>query len=169
MKQIKIRQKKCEDLKQTKSPLEEEQHVQDAGEAAASLCVSVPVLSLGCAEKWQQKEPVAALAQPQLGAGKSQGAIPSRKDDVGKWKQPTSMEKCLHRQPGPAGTNLSALQELHPEVPLPKGTECILARRVRFSTLSLPNTAVAQHTSMYMENYFLPRCSYLELNNCLQL
>lgn len=105
---------------------------------------------------------------PQLGAGKSQGAISSRKDDVGRWKQPSRVERCLHRQPGPAGMKLSVLQELHPELPSPKGTEWILTRHEQFSTLSLPNCCCPAHFNVYGK-LFSSRCSYLELNNCLQL
>lgn len=142
MKVIKLRQKKCEDLKQTKSPLGEEQHLQDAGEAAASLCV--------CADNdskrrgWQQ----------QLGAGKSQGAISCRKDDVGRWEQPSRMRMCLHRQPGHETLPSRSCTQ---SCPLPSATQRDWVYFSQtFSTLSLPNTAAAQHTSMYMENYFLP-------------
>lgn len=51
----------------------------------------------------------AALAEPQLRAGKSQGTISSRKEDG----EVETAQQDGDVSPGPAGMKLSALQELH--------------------------------------------------------
>lgn len=106
MKLIKIRQKKCESLKQTASPVilpDKEQHLQDAGKTAASRCVSVPVLSLGSAEKRRQKEMVATLAEPHLGKVKANEPLLVGKMMCRSGNNTPLPEMCLCTQPRPAG------------------------------------------------------------------
>lgn len=141
-----------------------------AGRAACPRCRwSSSITLCPCAEKWQQKELVAALAEPQPGAGKSQGAISSRKGDVGRWKQPSRMEMCLHRQPGPAGMKPSALQELHLGAALAqRDWVCFSQTCTIFHSVPPKHCSCPAHFNVHGKS-FSSRCSYLELNNCLQL
>lgn len=143
MKWVKKRQEECENSKQTKNMLEEEQHLQDAGEAAASLCVSVQK-NVSERSQWLSHS---------LGQGEAKEPFPAGKR---MWGGETS------------GIKISALQELHPELPLPEGTECILATCTLFHSVPPKHCCCPAHFNAHGK-LFSSRCSYLELNNCLQL
>lgn len=147
MKLIKLRQKKWEDLKQTKSPVGEKQHPQDGGEAAASLCLC---------RKWQNAQ----------GEGGSPGWAPAQ----GRAKEPFPAGKVMWGGGNsPAGWGCviavgSAAMKLcppgaAPRAALTKGTECISARHFPLcpsqTLLLLPSTLQSTWKIIFFQMFLL--------------
>lgn len=113
-----------------------------------------------CAENDKMhKERVAALAEPQLRAGKSQGAISSRKGDGGGGNSPAGWGCVI-----PVGTcSNETLPSRSCTQSCPHQRHWVHFSQT-FSTLSLCPAHFSLHGKL-----FSSRCSYLELSNCLQL
>lgn len=158
MRLIKTSQKKRENLKQTKSPLEEEQHVPDAGEAAASLCV--PVQKNDSKRSWGS--PGWATAQ---GREKPRNHFQQERG-WGGGNSPAGW-RCVSRAcrnetlcpPGAAPLSC----------PHPKGLRVYFSQTCTiFHSVPPKHCCCPAHFNVHGKS-FSSRCSYLELNNCLQL
>lgn len=89
---------------------------------------------------------------------------------MGRWKQPSRMEMCPHSSQGLQEWNSLPSRSCTLELPSPKGVGFILARHVCTIFHSVPpkHCCCPAHFNVHGK-LFSSRCSYLGLNNCLQL